>query len=214
MFDRRSDLTESGNFSNESAGNLVEGAEIPDSPLSDGKTKEGERRKPGKNEDRLWAYRKGCDLNQAVFDKLLLHKRLTPAGRVVLCWFIKHLGNNNYVGASYSKIAKSAKLSVASVRRGCAVLEDQAGINFMVRVSKSTKASFWLVNPDYFWKGFRCEKASAKATYLGYRKKVEPETHEPTENRDTMPIDFSYLDFDEVSNDEETEPCALKSKAA
>jgi hypothetical protein len=186
-----------------------------------------ELRKLAKTDDRTGVYKKSCEMNQSAFSKLMTHPHLTPAGQKVLSWFILHLGNKNFVGASYPQIAKGAKISVASVRRGCAALEEVSGMNFMVRVSKETRSSLWLVNPEYLWKGSRGEQAAGKAMYGTYQRtaandanakkktKVKsPEINESPENYDTIPTDFSYSCFDESSDDEETPPCELKSKAA
>lgn len=187
MFNRRARLAEKADFSNDWVG----GGD-PDAPMAE--NPQERPRNQVKNEERSSIYKKGCEVNQSAFGKLLLSPRLTPASRLVLNWFVEHLGNKNYVGASYAKIAKSVKLSVASVRRGCAVLEDQGGLDFMVRVSKNTKSSLWLVNPEYFWKGFRSEYVAGKATYYNYRKPAkDDDDNQETDKSENDDLDESGM---------------------
>lgn len=169
MLNRIANLAKKVDFSNDLACGGDMEAPIAENPKE-------RPRSQAKNEERSSIYKKGCEMNLSAFGKLLLSPRLTPASRLVLNWFVEHLGNKNYVGASYPKIAKSTKISVASVRRACAVLENPCGLDFMARVSKTTKASLWLVNPEYFWKGFRSEHEAGKATYHNYRKKADTAT--------------------------------------
>jgi hypothetical protein len=111
-------------------------------------------------------------MNRGMLEKILSHPMMTTSGAKVFGYLIKHLGGKNHVGASYAQIAKEEKLSQKTVARVCEAFCSQ-GFNVMIRTSKATRKSLWMMNPEICWNDERRGFASGMSMYQIYRIRSE-----------------------------------------
>jgi hypothetical protein len=135
---------------------------------------------------------------------------------------IHFVSSYNYLDVRLKDLAERCHLSIGPVQRAMKIFERK---RLIVRTTLPHRYSVWMLNPEFAWNARHDRHQQAIGNFKRLCHEADQREHERAkkkqdkqsimEERDIMPMDFGYLDdIDEPNSFEETEPCALKSKAA